>query len=88
MTEPMKIGHDLTCIPHEWRCPHHDGMRIRPWLCEECTVDDAWELYRRVNQVYRDGSPVMIDKRFDLMESLIRERWPKDRRFWKVGETK
>lgn len=86
---PYKLGHGLDCIPLEWRCPHQDAvMALRPWTCYQCTADDDWLMYSRVNQAYRDGHPVMEDKRFNLLEKLLRDKHPADRRFWSVGDTK
>lgn len=87
--QPYKLHDTVDCIPLEWRCKHQDKvMVVRPWLCWLCTADDAWVMYSNVNQAYRDGQPVMNDKRFDIFEQLLRDRWPNDKRFWKVGDTK
>jgi hypothetical protein len=85
---PYKV-HGIDCIPREWRCKHQDSvMRERPWLCWQCTAEDAWKLYKKVNQTYRNGTPVMEDQRFDVFENFLRSRHPEDKRFWSVGETK
>ena len=87
--QPYKLHNTVDCIPLEWRCKHHDKvMKVRPWFCEQCTADEVWELYKKVNQAYRDGGPVMCDDRFNMFEQLVRDRFPDDKRFWKVGDTK
>lgn len=77
------------CIPHDLRCKHQDEvMVLRPWLCHMCTADDAYNTYAALNNTYRSGSPLVPDKVFDRFESLCRDRWPEDKRFHQVGETK
>ena len=46
------------------------------------------KIYKKVNQTYRNGTPVMEDQRFDVFENFLRSRHPEDKRFWSVGETK
>lgn len=75
-------------VPVEWRCKHDHGIRaLPPLLCWQCTADDAFLLYDRVNMAYRKGQPVMEDNRFDVLEAYLRGRHPFDQRFHKVGET-
>jgi hypothetical protein len=69
---PYKV-HGIDCIPWDWRCKHQDGvMKERPLMCWQCTADDVWELYKKVNQAYRKGQPVMSDDRWDMLECYIR----------------
>lgn len=85
----MNLSYPKDCIPHELRCSHQDVvMVLRPWLCAECTADEAYRTYHTLNMSYRQGAPLVSDIRFDRFEIRCRERWPDDARFKQVGETK
>ncbi len=85
----MRTDYPKGCIPHELRCKHRDGIGFyRPWFCESCTADDAYNTYHTLNMAYRAGNPLVDDYRFDKFERFCRERWPEDKRFHQVGDTK
>lgn len=87
--EPYMLTGKEIDIPLVWRCKHDHGVTAipGPWLCSECTADDAFVLYDKVNMAYRTGTPVMSDERFNVFEDFLRKRHPGDMRFHKVGET-
>lgn len=71
-------------VPHSWRCAHTPA-EMRPMMCEECTSNDVFTLYARINNAYREGNPLMSDWRWDVFEAFCRDRFPDDTRFHKVG---
>jgi len=75
----------MSDIPEEWKCPHTQAQ-VRPLTCENCTADDLFLLKSRLNHAYRTGNPVCTDDQYDIYEKIFRDRFPKDRRFWKVGQ--
>jgi len=72
-------------IPEDWKCPHTPA-KYRPLICLDCTADEVFALYSKINRAYRMGDPVCSDQQFDMYEELFRLRFPEDKRFWKVGQ--
>lgn len=79
-----KVYHYCDGVPHSWRC-QHTIAEMRPMMCDDCTADDVFALYTKINNEYRRGFPVMDDDRWNLFEQFCRDRFPEDRRFHKVG---
>ena len=58
--------------------PHHEGLKLDIKLLEKL-------LKKAINDYYNTDKPLLTDKTFDILETILKERYPEAELFKTIG---